>query len=229
MVSIIMPVYNGEKYIKEAIESIINQTYSNWELLIVDDGSTDNTASIIKEFNDSRIKYMYQKNQGPSAARNKGLDLAEGNYIAFIDADDMYVNEKLEKQVAYLEENSDVDIVYNDIKVIDESTEEHYLLKSEGGYSNGNDFLAMLLFRQIIPAPHTILCRRRCFENGVRYNSYYLHAEDYDLTLRLAKSNKFGHLSGTLYICRRHEKNLTNNHQKQLQSEIQIIKSIGFV
>ena len=227
MVTIIMPVYNGEKYIQEAINSIINQTYSNWELVIVDDGSTDNTASIIKKFDDSRIKYVYQKNQGPSAARNKGIGLAEGNYIAFIDADDMYVKDKLEKQVAYLEETPAVDIVYNDIKVIDVSSRVLYTLKSEGIYQNREDFLSVLLFRQIIPLPPSILAKKKCFEK-IRFNTKYVHGEDYDLTIRLAQENKYGYLKESLYLYRRHENNLTNDHNKQLQAEIKVVKNLGY-
>lgn len=229
MISVIMPVYNGEKYITQAIDSVLSQTYPNWELIIINDGSTDDTAKIIKsKYNQNKIKYIYQENQGPSIARNRGIDLAQGDYIAFIDADDLYTRDKLEKQLQFLEEHSDYDIVYNDIKVVDDSLCYINTLKSEGVFANPNDFLANLLFRQIIPSPQSILAKRKCFENGLRYNPKYLHSEDYELTIRLAHSFHYGYLPETLYIYRRHGKNLTNEHERQLLAEKRIVKNLGY-
>ena len=106
-VSVVMCTYNGEKYLKESIESVINQTYSNWELMIVDDGSTDNTKNIISCFmnNDSRIKYFYQNNLSSSSARNIGISHSTGRYIAFLDSDDLWCSDFLEKQLAFMERN----------------------------------------------------------------------------------------------------------------------------
>lgn len=106
LVSIITPVYNSERYIGETIKSVLAQTYSNWEMLIADDCSKDNTANIIKEFNDPRIKYFrLEKNSGAAVARNKALEKAQGKYIAFLDADDMWKPDKLEKQLNFMIEN----------------------------------------------------------------------------------------------------------------------------
>ena len=111
LVSIIMPAYNSEKYIDEAIQSVIEQTYLNWELLITDDGSTDKTTEIIKTFTDSRIVLYQQENNGVSSARNKSLDVAKGKYITFLDADDLLPPLSLEARVNYLESNLSVDLV----------------------------------------------------------------------------------------------------------------------
>lgn len=106
LVSIITPVYNSEKYIGETIKSVLSQTYDNWEMLIADDCSKDNTAEVIKEFTDPRIKYFkLEKNSGAAVARNKALEKAQGKYIAFLDADDMWKPNKLERQLNFMIEN----------------------------------------------------------------------------------------------------------------------------
>lgn len=114
LVSIITPLYNSEKYIEETIESLLNQTYKNWEMLIVDDCSKDNGVEIVNEYvlKDKRIKlFRNEKNEGVSFARNKALDLAQGKYIAFLDSDDLWKKEKLEKQISFMEKNN-IDLSY---------------------------------------------------------------------------------------------------------------------
>ena len=100
LVTVLMPVYNGERYLTEAIESVLNQTFTDFEILVMDDGSTDNTKEVIKEFNDERIIYHYDSNSGgPARPRNKGISFAKGGVIAFLDSDDYWHPEKLQKQI----------------------------------------------------------------------------------------------------------------------------------
>ena len=107
LVSIIMPCYNTATYVKETIESVIKQTYSNWELVIVDDHSSDSTVDIINEFHDNRIVLLInEKNQGAAFCRNRALNYAKGRWIAFLDSDDKWVDTKLEKQIAFMEKNN---------------------------------------------------------------------------------------------------------------------------
>ena len=106
LVSIIMPAYNCGRFIKESIDSVLAQTYTNWELLIVDDCSTDNTKAIVSTYDDKRIRYMRNpQNMGAALTRNKALREAKGRYIAFLDADDMWLPEKLERQIAFMQDN----------------------------------------------------------------------------------------------------------------------------
>lgn len=108
LVSIVTPVYNAEKFISETIDSVIMQTYENWELILVDDCSSDKSASIIDKYvkNDSRVKYIKNKeNSGAAVSRNAGIELANGQYIAFVDSDDVWKSEKLEKQLSFMKEN----------------------------------------------------------------------------------------------------------------------------
>lgn len=122
LVSIITPVYNSERFIKETIESVQSQTYRNWEMILIDDCSTDLSEKIIKEFikYDNRIKYMKLKeNSGAAVARNTGLNLAKGRYIAFLDSDDMWKEEKLEKQI-YFMKNNNYGFTFTSYEMIDE-------------------------------------------------------------------------------------------------------------
>ena len=121
LVSIIMPSYNTANYIGESINSVINQSYKNWELIIVDDCSTDNTDEVIKDFlKDSRIKYLKNKeNSGAAISRNKALRMAKGEWIAFLDSDDLWNHKKLEKQIKFMEQNK-YNFSYTKYREIDE-------------------------------------------------------------------------------------------------------------
>ncbi|MFJ1626559.1 glycosyltransferase family 2 protein [Marinilactibacillus psychrotolerans] len=122
LVSIVTPVYKAEKYIKETIQSVLNQTYENFELILIDDCSPDNSAIVIKDIakKDSRIKYVkLEKNSGAAVARNKGIELAQGRYIAFIDSDDKWYPEKLDKQINFMEDNK-VAFTYTKFEMIND-------------------------------------------------------------------------------------------------------------
>ena len=106
LVSVIMPSYNTARFIGNSIKSVLNQTYTNWELIIVDDCSTDNTDEVVENFKDKRIKFFKnKKNYGAAFSRNRALKLAEGRWIAFLDSDDLWVNTKLEKQISFMKKN----------------------------------------------------------------------------------------------------------------------------
>ena len=117
-ISVIIGVYNAEKYLAETIESVINQTFKDWELILVDDGSTDNSQKIAKEFEekDQRIKILEKENGGRASAINFGLKKAQGEYIAFLDADDLMPKERLEIEFKELKENKKIDFVYGDME-----------------------------------------------------------------------------------------------------------------
>lgn len=124
LVSIIMPIYNEEKYLEQAIKSVKKQTYENWELICIDDGSTDNTMEILNKHKSDKIKIIkLSQNSGTNNARNKGLDIAKGRYIACLDADDYYHKEKLKKQIEFMQNNNygmtytDYAMVYEDNKI----------------------------------------------------------------------------------------------------------------
>ena len=224
-VSIIMPVFNGENYLAHSIHSVLRQTHQNLELIIIDDGSTDSTPQIIKSFTDKRIKNYRQTNSGPSSARNKGIEMATGAFIAMIDADDTYHPDKLAEQISCIEK-TETDTCYCDYQLIDEHSKKGAIIKSEKSYTNRHDFLAMLLFRQILHPP-TIMFKRLCFDKGLKYDESYRQSEDYKLTIELAQRHNISHLPKVLYQYRRHDKNLSNDQQKHEMNEKRIIKDLG--
>ncbi|KEI87986.1 hypothetical protein N496_12830 [Clostridium botulinum A2B3 87] len=224
VVSVIIAVYNGEKYIKEAVESILNQTYKDIELIVVDDGSTDRTKEILTSY--PNIKYVYQDNRGEGAARNLGTSLAKGDYIAFLDGDDLYKKDKIEKQINMLELNPEIDVVYCDLEVVDEKLKYMNTLKSEGVYDKREDLLPMMLYRQVVQGPICMMIRKKC-SDAVKWEENYTYIVDYIYTINLAKKFNFKYLAEPLYVYRRHNNNLSNSHEKTLVEERRFLESIG--
>ena len=203
-VSCVMPVYNGEKYLRETIESILNQTYKDFEFIIIDDGSTDNSVKIIESYNDSRIKlYKNEKNMGISDSTNKGIELAKGEYIALTDHDDIYYNTRLEKQVKYLDENMDVGAVSAWWSINGE--------KIEYFFENVNIFTILLWyqkgknkFRYAVINP-TLMVRKDIFiKYGLKYDYDYNFAQDMNMVFDLLKVTKIKVLQEVLVNYRWH-------------------------
>ncbi|MFC2064944.1 glycosyltransferase [Chloroflexota bacterium] len=126
VVSVIMPIYNHANFIRRAIDSVLMQTYPYWELIIWDDGSTDNSEEIITSYQDNRIKYFKEENRGVSYARNRAIEHSIGDYIAFLDSDDEWLEEKLAVQVNVLDNHIQIDILFSDFYNINDSTNEKY-------------------------------------------------------------------------------------------------------
>ena len=227
MISVIMPVFNGEKFVEKSIKSVLSQTHEDFELIIVNDGSSDASAGVIKKFSDSRIKYFHKRNGGAASARNLGMDQAKGEFLCFIDCDDTYKPEKLEIQLEEFSLNPDIDCVFCDCDVIDEDDNFLSVLKSQYYHPEKSNLLATLLYRQVIPVPPVIMPRRRLIEKGIRYNEKLTHAEDYLFIINLASEGKIKYIESSLYNHRRHKNNLTNSHGKQLQGEKATIIEIG--
>jgi len=229
LVSIIMPAYNAEKYIAASIESVLAQTYSAWELTVVDDGSTDRTATVVQEFvrRDPRIKYVFQENGRLGKARNTGVRNSTGPLVAFLDSDDLWMPTKLEAQTRAMAENN-ADVVYSKSYVFrDESIyNETETLKSPAGKFSGPDFFDFLVCQNQIPVL-TVLLKRSAldriglFEEGEAYHG----CEDYDLWLRLARAGfVFYGMSDVLARYRRHEKAMTAIHSNIFKPMLLIVR-----
>ena len=201
-VSVIIPTYNREATLKRAVESVLNQTYTDFELIIVDDGSTDNTRQLVENIHDDRITYYYVKiNSGAAAARNYGIERAEGEYIAFQDSDDYWHSDKLEKQMKVMESNTDIGFVYHIIK---------YNLKDDLcliipssdiplDKKMGNIY-EQLLYDNMVGCP-AILVKKECLETCGYFDTSLKALEDYDLVLRLGKNYKAGFINEPLIDC----------------------------
>ena len=181
--SIVLPIYNGEKYIKDCIDSILNQTFTNFELLCIDDGSTDNTQNIIKSYDDERIIYIRKEHAGIVDALNLGLRRAIGKYIIRQDADDIMFPNRIEYQINFMKNHPDVDILSNGFK--------HFTdIPGDGKriYSNpvGYVTLDMLIHKNHLSHPSSCFKRSSIMSLPFQYEQYYEHAEDYKLWLTAA-------------------------------------------
>lgn len=180
LVSVIIPAYNCEKYVVEAINSVLAQTYKNWELLVLDDGSKDNTLQVIEEFskNDSRIKTLPNgKNMGVSATRNRGIELASGEWIAFLDSDDMWHPLKLEKQLRFAEENA-AEFLFTGQSFMNEEGNVY-----KGIFEVPKKVTFKMLKKQNVISCSSVLIKKKYFEN-IRMEKDELH-EDYVVWLRI--------------------------------------------
>jgi glycosyltransferase involved in cell wall biosynthesis len=148
-ISVIIPFYNGAAFLKEAIESVLSQEISNIEIIAIDDGSTDNSAEQIAKINDSRIKVIRQENAGAAAARNNGVQIASGDYISFLDADDAWAPNKLKLQIAEMEENADINMVFGQVKEFhDASVLSNAPIKPEEKTFVGYSPIALLISKE---------------------------------------------------------------------------------
>ena len=216
LVSIIMPAYNAEKHIADSIRSVLAQTYSDWELIVVDDGSTDRTATFVQEFvsADNRIKYIFQENALPGKARNTGITNSRGSLIAFLDSDDLWIETKLEAQMRAMAENN-ADVVFCNSYVFGDENpaDETKTLQSSVGQLSGPDFFDSLVRQNQIPIL-TVLLKKTAGQSVAWFEEAkpYHGCEDYDLWLRLARAGfVFYGMSDVLARYRRHETATTAN------------------
>jgi len=180
-ISVIMPVYNGEKYLSEAIESILSQTFKDFEFIIINDGSTDQTENIIKSYNDSRIIYKKNvENLGLSKSFNIGIALSHGEYIARMDADDISVPKRFERQIQFLKKRLAVDIVGSSMTLVDEHGEEYDTYRRQLDHV---DIKFSCLFSTPMMHP-TVMGKTKIFKDH-HYNENLRNSEDYELWSRL--------------------------------------------
>jgi len=208
-VSVIMNCYNSSTYLREAIESVYAQTYRDWEIIFWDNASTDNSAVIAKSF-DEKLRYFHAEKTVPLGhARNLAIEKVRGEYIAFLDCDDLWLPEKLEKQIGFLESHIDVMMVYSDILSIDGNGKliENYLEDKE--FYRGYIFEELFLYNFICLV--TVVLRKDILNKVGLFNTNYIIVEDYDLFLKIAESHKIDYLDESLAKYRIHGTNLCKN------------------
>lgn len=182
-ISVIIPVYNGEKTIAETVRSVLSQTFQDFELIIINDGSTDRTLEVISQNDESRIQFYSYSNTGQGASRNRGIDRAKGDYLAFLDADDLWTPDKLEAQLKALESNPEAGVAYSWTDFIDEGGN---FLRPGSHLNITGDVLPHLLLTNILENGSNPLIRREAIERVGNFDESLPPAEDWDLYLRLA-------------------------------------------
>lgn len=202
-VSVLMPVYNGERYLREAIESILNQTYTDFEFIIIDDGSTDNTWQILQSYaaNEPRIVLVRNEtNIGLAGSLNKGLGLARGEYIARMDADDVSLPERLASQVAFLDEHPKVGVVGSSVQLIDADGSPTRIVRQPTMHGL---ILWFLCFHTAFAHP-TVVFRKAVVEGVGGYDDAIVANEDRDLWQRLSSVTRLANLPDVYLLYRRH-------------------------
>ncbi|MBO3460917.1 glycosyltransferase family 2 protein [Aetokthonos hydrillicola Thurmond2011] len=215
-VSVIIPAYNAMNYLPETLESVLQQSFSDFEVLIIDDGSSDNIQEWVSLITDPRVKLLTQKNQGLSGARNTGIHNSHSEYIAFLDADDLWEPTKLEKQVRCLEENPEVGLVYTWTALIDHkgiSTGRVFVNYAEGYVWKS------LIEHNIVECGSVPMVRRCCFETeGVFDRNLRSYVEDWDMWLRIAARYPLKLIKEPLVKYRQHSASASRNWEAMEQS-----------
>jgi glycosyltransferase involved in cell wall biosynthesis len=211
-VSVIIPTYNRARFLGEAAASVLAQTYRDYEVIIIDDGSTDNTPEVVSQF-PPVVKYFRQENRGVSAARNRGIEMTSGEFLAFLDSDDILIEDALQKNVLFLDQHPEAGFCYGQVYKIDEDG-RLLRLKSRRGARNtcvrdSREQIARLLFRGDI-AVDTVMVRRSCFQEVGLFNTNLRVGEDIDMWLRISKRYSVGYLAEPLGKVRIHPENATN-------------------
>jgi glycosyltransferase involved in cell wall biosynthesis len=214
-VSVIIPAYNCESYILRAVESAIEQTYQDWEIIVVDDGSTDNTRQILEPYSDL-IQYVYQDNQGSAIARNRACERAKGEFLAFLDGDDFFLPEKLEKQIACFDADPSLDMVQNGWLMVDKNGKDLYPVMP-WEESPKLDLETLVLYKFVRPS--AMMLRREWWERLGGFDHRFPPTEDLDFALRLAlKGCKCIWLKEILTCYRQHSSNLMSGGTKMMKS-----------
>ncbi len=211
LVSVIIPVYNAEKYIEEALLSILRQTYTNIEIIIIDDGSKDESEKIIKNINAKNIQYVKNvKNIGVSATRNRGFELAKGKYIALMDADDISLPTRIEKQVTFLEKHHEYGLVSSHY----ESFREHIFgvkRRIRKLSTEPEKIHTSLLFTNMLCCPSTMIRKEVLIKHDLHFDTSLQMAEDFDLWRRLSVVTKITNIDEVLLKYRKHKNNSIKN------------------
>ena len=219
--SVVMSVYNGEEYLKEAIDSILQQSYVNFEFIIIDDASTDNSHEIIQSYNDSRI-IIIKNNENLFLARslNKGIKIAKGDYIVRMDADDISMPNRLEKQVEYMEGNPNIGISGTCSEIIGFGS-------GNGIYSQENHIIKYKLLYECHLLHPSIIIRSDIIEkHQLYYNETYRKNQDYELFIRAIDVTNFGNLTDYLIQYRQTKENIKREKYNQKENYINIQKKI---
>ena len=210
-VSVIIPVFNGERFLREAVQSVLDQQYSPVEIIIVDDGSTDGTATIAKSLPET-VRYLYQMNQGPSAARNRGIEHARGSLLAFADADDLWPADKLKLQLPFFEDPS-IEIVMGRIQQV-------LLSRTVDGHTHTQEFAEPAFSVNLGSA----IIRKSVFERVGAFDEGMRYSEDVDWFMRARETGaRIVTIDAVTLLYRQHEENMTRGKST---SELNVLKAL---
>lgn len=231
LISVVIPVYNGADFVAAAISSALAQSYRPTEVIVVDDGSIDATAQIVGAYRD--VHYICQANRGPSAARNTGIDAAHGEYIAFLDADDVWMPDKLAKQMALLESCPDAGLAFANMCLCLQGDDPQASMFEKYHYSTsffGDERLVIdaplkLVRTNFIPTS-TVLARKRIVAAAGGFDEHFHKAEDWDLWLRIALRAPIAYTPDLLMLKRVHAVNTSRDAEGMNEAALQVLEKL---
>ena len=223
IVSVIIPVYNGEKYISKTLDSVLGQTYNHIEIVIVNDGSLDNSEQVIQQYMSlGNVKYFYQENRGVAAARNYGIQQAAGELIAFVDQDDIWLPDKLEKQIRLMLIDTDLALVHGRIDFINEDGLRIEPLWSHPEVS-GNCFKQMFSGNKI--AMLTVLVKKESLVAAGMFDERIAITDDYDIWLKISYANRIGFIDEPIACYRYHGENTSGKVDIFKRNELLVLQN----
>jgi glycosyltransferase involved in cell wall biosynthesis len=222
LVSVVIATYNMGEYLPHAVQSVLDQSYTNVEIIVIDDGSTDDTRDRIKPYLcDGRVRYLYQENKGQTVAKNRGFMESKGTYVALLDADDVWFPDKLEKQIPCFSLSPDIGVVYTDVECIDEHGDvlQGWKRNCYSGRISGR-----LLIDNFVPLS-SVLIRRDCLDKVGMFDEKYRMGIDYDLWLRMSAYYDFYYLDAVTFQYRIWSGQMSHNYKKRMESAIAMMNS----
>ena len=228
LISVVIPVYNAERYILDALRSVCEQTYQNLQIIVLDDGSTDRSKEIIESVHDKRIELVSRENRGLIATLNEGIQLSNGTYIARMDADDICSPDRFTHQLAYFEAHGDVGVLFTGLEYIDAAG---VTLRKKVSYENREIKPVELLFGCPVCHPTAMFNMTVLAKTDIRYDPEFDKTEDFELWTRLTSKTKIGILSDVLFQYRIHAESITskNNTEQRKTALKAIMKNLSQV
>ncbi|MFC1933566.1 glycosyltransferase [Chloroflexota bacterium] len=218
-VSVIIPAHQCSNFLFDAIDSVLAQAYEDYELIVVDDGSTDGTAAAVAKYG-NQVKYIFQQNRGVASARNTGILAGQGEYLAFLDADDVWLPNKLESEVKFLDAHDEIGLVYSDYTYFGTRP-----ISKTRGFEDVPLMCGCVLKKLFWHNPictSAVLIRRSCFEKVGLFDESLVHGEDRDMWLRIARCFEIGYIDVPLARYRLHQKNAHLDTERMLKGMIAV-------
>jgi len=227
-VSVIIPTYNRARLLVEAVGSVVEQTFTDWEIVIIDDGSTDHTPVAIHDLasREPRLRYVRQANAGRSVARNAGISLARGEYLVFLDSDDCFLPNKLERQVEYLDRYPHIGVVYADAYMCDEHGRVIQLYSLNEGRRHPSGWVLDHMVQANLVQLSTATARRYCVEQVRGFDEELPTGEDWDLWIRIAASYQFNYMDEPVSKYRIHRGMVTLDHTHTFPEAVAVREKI---
>ena len=226
-----MPAYNQAKYIARAIDSILSQSYQNFEIIVIDDGSTDETNTIVSSYG-HKVQYFYQNNSGAASARNNGIEKARSEYITFLDSDDFYLHENLTKKIRVLDDNPHIGWVYSDWQYINEKGQT--LEKGSDKFKYKHKKLSGKIFEELLRNRNfidtgTVVIRRIVLNDVGFFDPMILSQEEYDLWLRIAVKYSVSYIDEPLLRSTVHSGSLSTDFSKWVNGNVIIVEKLDSI